>query len=457
MNSIARANPPQTQVMGAVLHGEKTHIQSLSTFFDNWHDRGTTIEYVSPEEVQEYHLHALNLTLQYVWDNNTYYRDQLIQAGFDSPRLDSLQDLGRIPFLIKDTLQGDKNKLLCCDSKKIGQVHTTSGTTGQPLYLSYSLADQFIHEFIPKYTTLFDDHEDDVVGIALPYEFSQAALGFQRLYQFIYGATVLSLGKGGYLSTIDKTLDILKAYNATILITTPSYASILAEECEKLGIVLGEDIRLKKIWITGEGCSPQFRNRLEDWWKCPVHFLYGSTEIGVIGVECPEHHGYHLAEGHVKVEVIDIQSGEPLAYGEVGEIVMTSLLKEAMPFIRYRTGDIGYLEKSNCSLGIQLDTLHLRGRLTGQLEIDGKPVSPMMLEHFLMEVADISMWYHFILDEEGFTIEVEPFKTDLSEEEIAEKVQRHMRQKVGLDFRVKVTSQLPRTYSKVNRIIRKQN
>ena len=175
------------------------------------------------------------------------------------------------------------------------------------------------------------------------------------------------------------------------------------------------------------------------------------------GVECSEHHGYHLAEGHVKVEVVDIQSGEPLAYGEVGEIVMTSLLKEAMPFIRYRTGDIGYLEKSNCSLGIQLDTLHLRGRMAGQLEIDGKPVSPMMLEHFLMEVPDISMWYHFILDEEGFTIEVEPFKTDLTEEEIAEKVQRHMKQKIGLDFRVKVTSQLPRTYSKVNRIIRKPN
>lgn len=164
------------------------------------------------------------------------------------------------------------------------------------------------------------------------------------MYQFVFGATILSLGKGGYLSTTDRTIDIMKEFNSTILVTTPSYASILAEECERLGVRLGEDIRLKKMLITGEGCSPQFRKRLEDWWKCPVHFVYGSTECGVVGVECSGHHGYHIMEGHVKVEVVDIESGEPVEYEEIGEIVITSLVREGMPFIRYRTGDIGFLK-----------------------------------------------------------------------------------------------------------------
>lgn len=95
--------------------------------------------------------------------------------------------------------------------------------------------------------------------------------------------------------------------------------------------------------------------------------------------------------------------------------------------------------------------------MEGQLKIDGTPISPFLLEHFLMEVPDISMWYHFVLDAEGITIEVEPFKTELTEKEIIHKVQSHMKQKIGIDFRVEINTQLPRTYGKVNRIIRKQD
>lgn len=118
MNSIVSTKPLHTRVMEAVLQGDKTHIQSLSSFFDEWDDRRTTIEYVSREEIENYQLHALNLTLEYVWNNNAFYREQLTQAGFNKPQIDTLQDFNRVPFLLKESLKGDKDKLLCCDRKK---------------------------------------------------------------------------------------------------------------------------------------------------------------------------------------------------------------------------------------------------------------------------------------------------------------------------------------------------
>lgn len=442
----------QSHKMTVSIDKHSSHLEPLRAFFDQLDAEGRTIEKLPPAAREQYHLQAINLTLEHVWRHNAFYRSRLEEAGFEEPRIERLDQLGSVPLLKKDVIRGDKMKLMCVEPKEIGQVHLTSGTSGKPIYTAYTLADQYLYDLLPKYLELFPESDTDVAAIALPYEFALPGLGFQRLFQFAFGAAVLSLGKGGYMAPVDKSLELMKEYQATVLATTPSYAALLAEESERYGIEIGKDIRLRRIILTGEGCSYTFRERLEQWWGCEVSFFYGSTECGVVAVECKEHQGYHVMEGHVKMEIVDPDTGAPLKYGQTGEIVMTTLLREAMPMVRYRSGDMGYLQKSKCACGITMDVLQLRGRMENMLRLDGNDYSPFLLENFLLEVPEVGFWYHFIVEQGKLTIEAEPFRTTLTDEELAAKIHSHMLERIGLDCDVRIRRDLPRTFGKATRV-----
>jgi phenylacetate-CoA ligase len=274
---------------------ENNVLQPLIDYYEELDKKEITFEMLSRQEIEEYQLTAINLILLHIWKNNNYYRNSLVEHGFTNPEITSIQNLTYAPLLDKNVIRGDRTKLLSSDIKNIGQIHITSGTTGKPIYTSFTLTDQYVYELLPKYTRLFPEDETDVVAVALPYELALPGLGFQRLYQFAFGSMVLSLGKGGYMATIDKCLELMRDFNATVMTTTPSYAALLAEESEKLGIDLVNDIGLKRIILTGEGCSYTFRERLQERWGCEISFFYGSTECGVIGVECSAKNGYHVA------------------------------------------------------------------------------------------------------------------------------------------------------------------
>ncbi|WEK54863.1 MAG: AMP-binding protein [Candidatus Cohnella colombiensis] len=445
----------QSHKMKVAIDEHRSHLEKLKKFYEDLDREGVTIETMPQPQREQYQLEAINLTLQHVWDNNEFYRLSLQSAGFEEPVLDRLEQLSSVPLLNKSVIRGDKTKLLCVEPKQIGQVHLTSGTSGKPIYTSYTLADQYVYDLLPKYKELFPETSEDVAAIALPYEFALPGLGFQRLFQFAFGAAVLSLGKGGYMAPVDKSLELMKEFGATILVTTPSYAALLAEESESFGIKLGSDIRLRRIVLTGEGCSYTFRKRLEAWWGCEVSFFYGSTECGVVAVECKEHTGYHVAEGHVKLEIVDPSSGAVLGYGRTGEIVVTTLLREGMPMVRYRSGDIGYLQQSRCKCGTTMDILQLRGRMENMMRLGGEEYSPFLVEQFLLEVPDVGLWYHFIVEAEKLTIEVEAFRTKLSDRELADQVRKHMHDRMGLDCEVIVLPKLPRTFGKATRVIMK--
>lgn len=442
----------QTHKMKVSVDEHTSHLEQFKAFFKQLDEDGSTIEKLPRQEIEDYQLKAINATLTHVWNRNEYYRSKLEEAGFTVPEIGSLEQLTNVPLLNKDVIRGDKQKILCLDPKEIGQVHLTSGTSGKPIYTSYSLADQYVYDLLPKYLELFKETDVDVVAVALPYEFALPGLGFQRLFQFAFGTAVLSLGKGGYMAPVDKSLELMKEFQATVLTTTPSYAALLAEESERFGIKIGEDIRLKKILLTGEGCSYKFRERLEKWWGCEVSFFYGSTECGVVAVECSEHKGYHVMEGHVKVEIINPITKEKLPYGKTGEIVVTTLLREAMPMVRYRSGDIGYLQKSKCDCGIAMDVLHLRGRMESMIRLGDEDYSPFILEQFLMEIPDVGMWYHFKLNQGSFKIEAEPFRTELTDEQLATKIRKHMADRIGIDCEVEIRHDIPRTFGKATRI-----
>ncbi|UOQ83661.1 phenylacetate--CoA ligase family protein [Gracilibacillus salinarum] len=442
----------QTHKMTVSVDEHSSHLEQFQAFYQQLDDEGKTIEKLPRELIDDYQLKAVNATLAHVWKNNAYYRSMMEEKGFTTPELASLDQLASVPMLQKDVIRGDKEKILSVDPKEIGQVHLTSGTSGKPIYTAYTLADQYVYDLLPKYLELFKEKDDDVAAVALPYEFALPGLGFQRLFQFAFGTAILSLGKGGYMAPVDKSLELMKEYQATVLATTPSYAALLAEESEKYGIKIGEDIPMKKIWLTGEGCSATFRERLEKWWGCEVSFFYGSTECGVIGVECSQHNGYHIMEGHVKVEIIEPETGGVMPYGRTGEIVVTTLLREGMPMVRYKTGDLGALQKSRCSCGLVMDVLQLRGRMEHMLHIDGEAYSPFMIEHFLMELPEVGLWYHFLLDQGSLTIEAEKFRTDLSDDELAAKIKKHMADRIGITCDVVIRDDIPRTFGKAQRV-----
>ncbi|MCH5583953.1 AMP-binding protein [Shimazuella sp. AN120528] len=442
----------QTHKMTVSIDNHSSHLEQFKEFYKQLHDEEKTIEKLPHQNIEDYQLKAVNATLAHVWNRNEYYHSTLKKAGFTEPKIDSLEQLAAIPMLKKDVIRGDKQKILCVDPKEIGQVHLTSGTSGKPIYTSYTLADQYVYDLLPKYLELFKESEDDVAAIALPYEFALPGLGFQRLFQFAFGTGVLSLGKGGYMAPIDKSLELMKEYQATILTTTPSYAALLAVESEKFGIKIGEDIRLKKIWLTGEGCSSTFRERLEKLWGCEVSFFYGSTECGVVGVECSKHRGYHVMEGHVKVEIVDPVSEEVLPYGRTGEIIVTTLLREGMPMVRYRTGDLGNLQKSKCDCGITMDVLQLRGRMENMLRLGTEDFSPFLIEHFLMEIPEVGLWYHLKLNQGLLTIEAEKYQTELSDEQLAAKIQKHMADRMGIHCEALIRDDIPRTFGKAIRV-----
>ncbi|MEC3885153.1 AMP-binding protein [Halobacillus sp. HZG1] len=438
--------------MNVEIEGHQSFLEKHVPFFEKLDEEDRAIETISNQEINEFHLEALNSTLRHAWENNEFYRKKMIEVGMDSPLIDSLSSLSKVPFLKKTEIAGDRSKLLCCPTSEVGQVHSTSGTTGKPMYVSYTLADQFKYDVLPKYPVLFPDSDEDVVAVCLPYEIAQPGLGFQRVYQFVFGATVISLGKGGYMAPVQKSLELMKEYQTTILATTPSYAALLAEESEKLGYKLGDDIELRRLILTGEGCSPEFRSRLEELYGCQATFFYGSTECGMIGVECSEQHGYHVVPGHVKVEIIHPETEKVLNYGDVGEIVVTTLMREGMPIIRYRTGDMGYLMKSTCDAGVSSDILHLRGRKEHQICLYNEEFSPYLLENFLLQVKDIGLWFEFIISDKELTINVERYQTSLSNEQIIDKVEGHISSTLGFNCKVVVKEKIDRTYEKVKRV-----
>ncbi|WP_332693648.1 phenylacetate--CoA ligase family protein [Halalkalibacter lacteus] len=444
---------PTTQAKSSMFNGtlESLVFAKLNQFFNEIHSQGKNIETLNQQHKDEYYLMAINLLLEYVWDNNNYYREKLIENGFTQPHIAHKKDIEKIPFLEKDQLKGNRDLLLSVDHLKITQYHLTSGTTGKPIYNALTLADQYYHDAIPSYPTLYEgDSSSDVVGIALPYEFAQPALGFHRLYQFIFGAAIVSLGKGGYMAPLDKTVDAIQQFKISIIITTPSYAALLAEQIEKVGLSIGKEIQVRKLMLTGEGCSPQFITRLKEIWNCEIHQIYGSTECGLVGIQSNVEDGYQVLDGNVLVEIIN-DNGQPIEDGEVGEIVITTLLREAMPFIRYKTGDIGFLQEPSENARNKLKRLHLRGRKGSTFIIEGVDYSPILLEHFLLMIPEVGLWFTFVIEEEELTIEIEnPIGVD--EEELIENVKRHMYSSAGVVCEVRISNNIERQYSKVNRV-----
>jgi len=413
------------------------------------------IESWSKEHMRLYHEEAIRWVLEHAYKDNHFYREKFTAKGVRPDDFRFLEDIKKFPFTTKAQMQGKPYVLLSVPRERISQVHLSTGTTGgEHIYTYYTWEDYFINFVAPDMPQLMSLSVDDVMINALPYEMSLAGPGAHNLFQKGVGVLMVPAGKGGLYSTPESTLTMARDLEATVLITTPPYAAYLAEIADERGIRLGKDIQLRFMWLAGEGCSASFRNRLEQKWGCLVLYVYGALEAAPIAFECHQKGGYHVASGHVFVEVVDRKTGEPLPAGQMGIIVVTDLTRSASPMIRYQTGDMGFIENEKCPCGLELPRMVLRGRDEDQVVIREKAYSPYFVEELLMQIPEMGNWYQLVPREDSLLVRAELMAGTIPSQEIEIKIKEQLLKKAGTPAEVNFVTGLPRPGGKTARVVK---
>ncbi len=374
------------------------------------------LETQSRAEWDKLKLSLLQQHLQHAYDHSPYYRASFDQAGVHPGQVRTLEDIRRFPFIDKQVLRERQQALppfgdlVAVPERDIVYISASSGSTGVPTASPFTAQD-------------FDDWIDYEAR-----QFWSSGLRPEDRYchslnfsLFVGGPCVLGAQKLGALSIhagtlpSERLLAIAKQFQATAIWTTPSYAWYLGETALKEGINPHQDLSIKRIFVAGEpgGSIPETRQRIEALWGASVYDYYGLSDIfGACAGMCEEKNGMHWAEDHILVEVLNPDTGEPVAPGERGELVLTTLKKVARPMIRFRTGDIVSFTAEPCACGrTSIRMLGVHGRLDDMLIIKGVNIFPSDIEAIARKDHDFSGEYKLIVERENhldrLTVEVE--------------------------------------------------
>lgn len=412
---------------------------------------------MAPAAIAAHRSESLTAIVKRAYERSAFYRDKLDRAGVRPADVAGAADLGKLPFLRKDELRGDPWRLLTCHRSDVAIVQVSTGTTGgEEIYLAQTFQDYVLHDLAPRYSRLFPVGPGDICLNALPYEMSTAGLAFHKTFLEGYQATVVPAGKGGAYSTPEKTVKLMGDLRPTLLVTSPSWAVTLAEAAAEAGLDL-PGLSLKKLWLTGEGCSPALRARIERMYGATASFFYGSLECGMLGIECDHHAGYHLPEAHVILEVVHPETGQPMPPGELGELVVTSLLRYDAPLLRFKTGDLGFVDTTACPCGVTMSRFHMRGRAVDQVRAAGKSVSPVLLEELLMRIPEVGSWYEIVQpgpDAASLRVRVEPAPGVPLADHVAAAISVKMQAATRIPFDVELVARLPRPTGKAARVVK---
>lgn len=365
-------------------------------------DRTTSIwnaeaECLPREQLLKLQLTRLQQTLNLVATNVTCYQNKFKQTGFVPRDLTSLEDLEKLPFTTKEDLRLNyPYGMFAVPMREVVRIHSSSGTTGKPTVVGYTKEDIRIWtELVARFMTAAGVTNEDIVHIAFGYGLFTGAFGLHYGSEAI-GASVIPISGGN----TDKQLMIMQDYRSSALVCTPSYGLTIADRLEKQGID-PRSLALRVGLFGAEPWSEQMRSELEQRLGIIATDNYGLSEImgpGVAG-ECHCKQGMHLAEDHFIAEIIDPDTGVVLPEGSVGELVLTSLTKQAFPMIRYRTRDITKLHYGTCDCGRTLARMEkTRGRSDDMLIIKGVNVFPTQIEEVLFQIEGCQPHYQLVVD-----------------------------------------------------------
>ena len=353
------------------------------------------IECASPEKLRELQDERLVKQVKHVWDNVPYYRKKMEEKGVTPDDIKGIDDLHKLPFLSKaDLRDAYPYGLLAAPLKDCVRIQSTSGTTGRRVVAFYTQHDIDLWEdCCARAIVAAGGTNEDVVQIAYGYGLFTGGAGLHGGSHKV-GSLTLPMSSGN----TDRQLQFMTDLQSTILCCTPSYAAYLAESIHERG--LKDKIKLKAGIFGAEAWSEKMRQEIQNQLGIKAYDIYGLTEISGPGVafECSDQTGMHINEDHFIAEIIDPDTGEVLPDGTQGELVFTSITKEAFPLLRYRTRDICVLSREKCSCGRTLVKMcKPMGRSDDMLIVKGVNVFPSQIETVLIEQGYKSN-YQIIVD-----------------------------------------------------------
>lgn len=381
--------------------------------------------------------------VSYVYHNVPYYREKMQKAGVEPGDIRGLEDIEKLPF----TTYEDLNKaypfgLAAVPKSELVRVHASSGTTGKPKIAVYTRRDiDTWSECAARCLTMAGVTRDDVIQVGYGYGLFTGGLGAHYGAEYV-GALVLPMSTGNTKKLIDMMIDC----GATAIACTPSYLLHVAEDLQKADL-LGK-IKLKTAICGAEPWTNEMRASIEKQLGIKAYDIYGLTEILGPGVaaDCDAHAGLHIWEDHFLPEILDPATLKAVPEGQSGELVITTLTKEGMPMIRYRTKDLTSLETSKCSCGRTMARIQrFKGRTDDMLIIRGVNVFPSQVEAALLTIDGTTPHYMIIVDRvdnaDTFEVQVEVderfFSDEVSKlENLSKQINAKLREALGLNAKV---------------------
>jgi len=420
------------------------------------------IETLPRQKLEELQLERLRWLVKYCSDNIPFYNKRLAEAGVTPEKLKTIADVKYIPYTTKEDIRDTYPfGLFGQPLKKIHRIHASSGTTGKPTVVGYTKADiENWSDCVARLCMAVGATEDDIVQVAFGYGLFTGALGLHYGLEKI-GATVIPTSSGN----TEKQIMLMQDFGTTALVSTPSYAQYIGEMAREMGVI--DNIKLRLGLFGSEGCTEEMRNQIEGTLNIFATDNYGMSELmgpGVSG-ECHLRCGMHINEDHFLAEIINPQTLEVLPKGETGELVITTLTKEGIPMLRYRTKDITELNYEQCGCGRTFARMSkIKGRSDDMLKIRGVNVFPSQIESVLMKFDKIAPHYQLVVTRANYSDALE-VKVELSDasllenygalESLQKAIHHSLKTVLGIDTKVSLVEHktLERFQGKAKRIL----
>jgi phenylacetate-CoA ligase len=418
------------------------------------------------KQLEELQLQRLKWTLNWVYDRIEWYRKKFDEVGFRPSHLKAIKDIKNAPFITKhDLRESYPFGLFAVPMEQVVRIHSSSGTTGKPVVVGYTRGDlNTWSALVARRATAAGVQRGDIAQLAFGYGLFTGGFGLHYGLERI-GATVVPVSAG----QSERQIQIMKDFGTTVLVCTPSYALYLAEVAAEMG-VSKDELKLRVGMFGAEPWSENMRQEIEEKLGLIATDNYGLTEVmgpGVAG-ECRERNGMHINEDHFLVEVIDPETLDPVEPGEVGELVFTSLTKEAFPVVRFRTRDLTRLIPEPCPCGRTFVRMEkVKGRTDDMIIVRGVNIFPSQVEAALIEIEGVEPHFQIIVDRKAHMDELE-VKVEMNEKfvpdsmrklvEFQREVENRLSQKLGIKVRVTLVEPktIERTTGKAKRVIDKR-
>jgi len=424
-------------------------------------------ECIDREDLKQLQLERLQSTIHRVYRNVPFYRRMFDRQGIDPDSFSSIEDIKKIPFTTKNDLRENyPYGLFAVPLREIVRIHTSSGTTEMPIVVGYTKGDLKIwSELVARVLSAGGITKDDVIQIAFNYGLFTGAFGFHYGAEKI-GASVIPIS----IENPKKQIKIMQDYKTTALISTPSYALLIANTILEMDIN-PNSLSLKFGLFGAEPWSERMRKEIEEKLKITATDNYGLSEVmgsGVAG-ESLEKNGLHINEDHFLFEILDPHTLEPLEEGQTGELVITTLTKEAFPVLRFRTGDLTRFLPGQCPCGRTLRRIdRIMGRTDDMIIIRGLKIFPSQIEAILYEIEGKQPNYQIILERQSgidsitILLEVtEDIFSDVMKEQsqLINIIKDRLSSEFGLSFNVKLAEKrsLEKIDGKLKKVIDRRN